>query len=173
MMTTHKKDDLLSLIRLATDSRSDELGKQLIALDRIRMFPTEDIVNACEHLLKDEMNEHSRYLIVSLLTEAAPERSIPDIVKLFQAKEDFVRASACGLLQRTKSHKAVTPLLTALKNDPSADVRLGAAYVLGELGVKRALPDLESVVLFDDGITSDGDHVKDEAKLAIEKIREN
>jgi len=63
-----------------------------------------------------------------------------DLLKELKSDDEAVRAEAALLLK--SNPKAVPALIDRLENDPSDEVRLWAAFALGELGQKSAVPAL-------------------------------
>lgn len=82
-----------------------------------------------------------------------------------------VRGHAAEALAYLKKRRSFTVLLAALK-DPKAEVRWWAAFALGELGDKRALPELKRVASVDKGRARSGSSVRSEARRACDRLSE-
>ncbi len=84
-----------------------------------------------------------------------------------------MRQHICGLLSDDKNEQSIEPLIRTMLNDPDNDVRRMAAWALGKLRDKRALPALRWVQEHDHGAGFEGRTVSDEAARAIENILED
>jgi HEAT repeat protein len=104
------------------------------------------------------------------LVEIAPERASKLIVPLLESPEPILREDICGLLSKCGDEKAVAPLMEVLQNDRDADVRFLAAFALGKIGDRRAIPALEWARRHDDGMDFDGHPVRNAAEDAINEI---
>ena len=82
-----------------------------------------------------------------------------------------VRGAAAEQLGMIGNRTAVPVLLAALQ-DPETEVRFWSAYALGQLGVKRAIPALESLAKRDTGAVPQFGSIAAEARQAIQHIRQ-
>jgi HEAT repeat protein len=74
------------------------------------------------------------------------ETAIPSLVEALTHREWLVRLHAAESLGKTKSRKAVGPLLMTLSNDADSAVREDAIRALGEIGAPEAVDGLLAVL---------------------------
>jgi HEAT repeat protein len=100
------------------------------------------------------------------------KRAVEPLLKtLTQRSEDErVRSQAAESLGFLKDKRAAGPLIVALK-DPSTEVRFWSAFALGQLGDRRALPQLKRLATTDKTILDGWWEVSKEASDAIACIR--
>ena len=87
-----------------------------------------------------------------------------------QREDPKVRGLAAEALAGLR-HRGVAAALIAALSDQSAEVRFWAAFGLGQLRSRRALPDLELLAANDDAVLPGWGAVREEATRAIEYIR--
>lgn len=91
-------------------------------------------------------------------------------VLLNHKEEAKVRGEAAEALALLRDTRAVVPLIECLKDD-SPEVRFWSAYALGELGDKKALPELERLATIDEAVLPEWGKISNEAASAIESIQ--
>lgn len=80
--------------------------------------------------------------------------------------DEELRIEAIAALAEIGSTNAVEPLIAAMREDNSKDVRCSAAKALGDIGDDRAIPSLEAMR------TDENEGVRKAAALALKKTSE-
>lgn len=84
--------------------------------------------------------------------EAAGEEAVPALLVALRSNDVNVRRNAADILGYIASPRATSALIQSLGNDPVADVRLNAAWGLGEIKDASALPILERASVLDTSV---------------------
>ena len=120
--------------------------------------------------LKSKSTEH-RAAAAYVLGMTREPRAVSHLeVILADTRESpSVRGHAAEALAYLKKRRSFHVLLSAL-DDPEPEVRWWAAFALGELGDKRALPELKRIGSTDNGKARDGSSVRGEARRAWKRL---
>jgi HEAT repeat protein len=115
------------------------------ALESLRPLDQAQVVSAIVPHLTAERDTLRRAAIYVLwksdLSEIGP--AVPPLLKLLGHEEDFTRGMASLALAERKVAESFASLTEMVQNDASAYARRCAAYALGRLGDRRAVPVLE------------------------------
>lgn len=122
--------------------------------------------------LKSKSIEHRTAAVYALGMMREPRAVTHLEAMVANTKESpTVRGYAVEALAYLKKRRSFNVLIAAL-NDPEPEVRWWAAFALGELGDKRALPELKRVASVDKGRAQDGSSVRSEARRAYNRLSE-
>ncbi len=101
------------------------------------------------------------------------DKAVEPLVSILsdRTQEPRVRGMAAEALSDINDSRAITPLIAAL-TDVSVEVRFWAAFALGKLGNRQALPELERLAATDETILPGWWAVSREATEAIQRIQE-
>jgi HEAT repeat protein len=136
----------------------------------LAVLKTRSVVPKLISSLKSKSIEHrsAAAYTLGMMREA---RAITYLEAMLADKHESstVRGHAAEALAYLKKRRSFAVLLSALK-DPQAEVRWWAAFALGELGDKRALPELKRVALVDKGKARNGFSVRVEARRAYDRL---
>ena len=92
----------------------------------------------------------------------SPEKVVEPLINLLSSNDKFTRGMAATALGELRANKAFNQILKLLEEDESSYVRRSAAYGLGVLGNKSAIPYLKQA------LNDDNELVRDNAKYALE-----
>lgn len=136
------------------------------------MLKTKSVVPKLFSALKSKSIEHRTAAVYALGMMREP-RAVTHLEAMLADKKEFptVRGHAAEALAYLKKRRSFTVLMLALK-DPEPEVRWWAAFALGELGDKRALPELKRVASVDKGRAQGGSSVRSEARCAYNRLLE-
>ncbi|WP_425514243.1 HEAT repeat domain-containing protein [Deinococcus aestuarii] len=81
-----------------------------------------------------------------------------------------IRWGACHVLAKYGTERSVRHVIEVFLNDPDANVRHVAAYTLGCLGSRRAIPALRHGLLHDSGTDHEGHPIAQIAADALEHL---
>lgn len=133
-------------------------------------FAGSEVIEVLSEIMLSDPDPEMQGYAARTLVEIAPERASELIVPLLESPEPILREDICGLLSNCGDEKATMPLMEVLQNDRDADARFLAAFALGKIGDRRAIPALEWARQHDDGIDFDGHRVRNAAEDAISEI---
>jgi hypothetical protein len=83
-----------------------------------------------------------RCAAIEALGRVDAARAVEQLVPLLSDPEVVIRWVTCGTLSTPEALAAVEPLLAVLRNDLDPQVRNSAAYALGHIGSRAAIPAL-------------------------------
>jgi HEAT repeat protein len=138
----------------------------------LSILKTRSVVPKLISSLKSQWIEHRSAAAYALGMMREP-RAIAHLEAVLADRKESptVRGHAAEALAYLKKRRSFTVLLSAL-DDPEPEVRRWAAFALGELGDKRALPELKRVALLDKGGARKGSSVRVEARRAYDRLSE-
>lgn len=160
------------LFELGTSDQLDDIVRRTDVQERIEQFAHSELIAAATLVLKMVCEPYTKLYTLELLVEEEPNMVIPFLLDSLNSTDPVIRRWSCSLLARTKSTQLLDRLMDVLAADPSADVRVIAAYALGWIGDVRALSALNKAFKKDHEQDSEGVTVSDEAQEAIKKIRQ-
>lgn len=141
--------DLRSYSAVALGKLGDERG---VAALKEGLFNQQDY-NLCQPLL--QLGKPGLKVLMEALGQSDPE----------------LRKKAVMVLGLVQDNEVMTALIEVLEHDQNNEVRLAAIGGLGNLRAWDALPILTELANNDSAVTSWGESLKDEAKVAIQKIK--
>ena len=159
------------LFELGTTDLIDDIIRRWDVYERIRQFTHSELVQAGTLVLNMVCEQNTKFYTVELLAEDEPDLVLPFLLESLHSTYPDVRRWSCGILAETGSLQAANRLMYILAYDPSADVRVVAAYALGRIGDPRAIPALMHAIEKDYEQDFEGIKVSDEAEEAIKRIR--
>jgi HEAT repeat protein len=128
---------------------------------------TVDLIRTLEGDSSADVRFYSIYALGLLQSDSA---ITPILAVLNDEKEDpKLRGMAAETLSSFHNGRSVDSLIACL-SDSQAEVRFWAAFALGELGARKALPALVRVAKYDQSSLPDGASISNEASEAIDKI---
>lgn len=139
------------------------------AVSKLKQFEREKTIHILSELLH-ETDQDLRCDAAEALVRIDSDRTMSLLFPLLRDDDSTVRWNTCGLLHDFGDERAIPWLIDVLSDDPQGDIRLIAAYALGEIGDNSALPVLHRAVQLDDGIDSDGRTIRQAAEEAIQRI---
>lgn len=160
------------LFELGTTDLIDDITRRWDVYERIRQFTHSELAKAGALVLNMVCEQNTKFYTIELLVEDEPDLVLPFLLESLHSTYPDVRRWSCGMLAETGSLKAANRLMYVLVYDPSADVRVIAAYALGRIGDPRALPALIQASENDHEHDFDGIAVSDVAQEAVKKIRQ-
>lgn len=125
------------LPQLITALRSEDWIVRMHAAKALSRVRNADTVAPLIPLLQDKVKAVREEAVAALA--AIGEAAIPSLLEALQHDEWLVRLHAVESLGKTRSHRAVEPLLSALFNDRDSAVREDAVRALGEIGDPQAI----------------------------------
>ncbi len=146
-----------------------EPGAREEAISTLRALDREAVIRELTGLLNDRDPE-SRCDASEALLLIDADQAIDRIPPLVTDPVSAVRWNTCGLLHDFGDRRAIPMLVQVLLGDPEGDVRLMAAYALGEIGDHTAVSALRQASQSDDGTDHEGRRVRDAAAEAAERI---
>ena len=161
-----QKRAVVSLLSAFTDHRlSWEAAKALGVINSRRA------VKPLIHWLLEAREKEQRAAAAYALGLLADARTIDPLVKVLDdpTVDPKVRGHAAEALAHLANDQAARHLVTALK-DRSVEVRFWAAFALGQLRYKRALPELKKLLTSDHAFLPGWGKISDAAKEAIVNI---
>jgi HEAT repeat protein len=166
---------LLPMLRHSTPAVRYEAAKCLLDLGGELIF------KSCLDLLVNDKLARTREVAAYILGFLFDERATDSLIEvLVNRQEDAnVRAQAAEALgiifqladQRRRGFKRTAVALTKVLTDSAPEVRFWAAYALGVMRWRGALPELEQLAATDNAMCSGWWLVRDEASDAIALIR--
>lgn len=121
-------------------------------------------------LIKNEKETQTLANIAEIIIESKIENKLNLILPILKADDYVLRRHICGLLSKCDNKLAIDVLIERLLTDPSADVRVAAAYSLGKIGDKSTLQFLQQAEETDFSTDSEGVKVSQEASDSIVTI---
>lgn len=85
-------------------------------------------------------------IVLNMLGQMEVKEAVPEIVRLLKDDNKIVRASAMWALGKIGDESAVAELKKVMLNDSDKDCRMAAAFSLGMLGSKKAIPYLKQAL---------------------------
>ncbi len=158
------------VLRLLAEFHSFVPGARVEAVSALKALDRGAVVEELGRLLESPDPE-LRCDAAEALLRIDAHQTIELVLPLLADPTSTTRWHTCGLLHDFGDRRAIAMLVQVLLNDPDADVRLAAAYALGEVGDGSVLPTLLHTVQWDDGTDYEGRRVRDGATEAIESIR--
>jgi HEAT repeat protein len=136
----------------------------------LSILKTKSIVPELISSLKSPSIDHRSAAAYALGMMREP-RAVPHLEAMVADRKESatVRGHAAEALAYLKKQRSFPVLLSAL-DDPEPEVRRWAAFALGELGDKRALPELKRVALLDKSKARNGSSVRVEARRAYNRL---
>ena len=165
----HKPIDARRVTSLLAELHSFEPGAREQAIATLNALDRGAVIRELVSLLNSRDLELRCDAAESLL-RIDSNQTIDLVLPLLADLESTVRWATCGLLHDFGDQRVIPWLVPVLLNDPAADVRLMAAYALGEIGDHSTLPSLRQASQSDDGEDYEGRRVRDAATEAIENI---
>lgn len=139
-------DDRFALLRKLRDGDLDE---QLEAIRKLQGMPDPQVVDALIEALRDESKDpFVREDSAEALGKIGNPKAIPPLIEAFRemdAENSDLWWKASRALLKIKDSAVVDALCEALQHD-IPQVRMGAAYTLGEIGDTRAVESLIPVL---------------------------
>lgn len=158
-------DDLKSRFYHFTDSTARRQAK----MRKLTTFPRAETLTGLEKLLNSGDSFAFRwaaYAVLRLDSAAGSAMLLP----FFDSADAEVRYHLSGLAGDYGDAQLVEPLIRVLQTDSVPENRHLAAFSLGKLGDKRAIPALEHARLHDKGEDFEGRTVASAATEALERI---
>jgi HEAT repeat protein len=157
-----------ALVKCLNDKDADLRSEAARALGTLGDARTAlNLIGALERDSSADVRFYSIYALGLLQSDSA---IAPILGVLDDEKEDpKVRGMAAETLSFFRSERTVESLMACL-SDPQVEVRYWAAFALGELGARKALPALMRLARTDQSSLPDGRSVSNEAAEAIDKI---
>ena len=155
--------------RLLKKMRAYESEISETAYQRLTEIDREEVIEVLTQLL-DSPNSNLRCQAAETLVKLSPERGPGIILPYIESADSTFRWVICGLLSSYGTKEAVVPLINVLQSDPEADIRMLAAFALGRISDKRAVPALQRAQQHDKGTDYEGRRVADVAADAIDAI---
>jgi HEAT repeat protein len=121
-------------------------------------------------VIKNEKDTETLANIAEVIIDSKVEDKVNLILPILQSDDNVLRRHICGLLSKYNSKFAIDVLIERLQTDPSAEVRVAAAYSLGKIGDKSALQVLYRAKDIDFSTDTEGVTVSQEASDAITAI---
>jgi HEAT repeat protein len=127
---------------LVDATRSDEAMIRANAIEALQKVPNRSL-DAVKRGLRDE-NLGVRFVAAMSASELRMKEAVPDIEPLLRDPEPVVRAAAICALRNCGENVDPTPIARMLAS-PDRSLRANAAFVLGEMGDKSAVPMLRDM----------------------------
>jgi HEAT repeat protein len=159
------------LIKLLEETCASDPNVKNTAYESIRRSNRKNVISVLDQLL-DERDTNLSCQAAKILVDLDPLVGVRLVLPHLNSPDSTLRWVICGLLSNHGNKEAVLPLVNVLKNDSEADVRMLAAFALGKIGDRRAIPTLQWAQQHDYGIDYEGRRVSDVAKDAIREILE-
>jgi|SRR5688572_7811024 len=166
-LTNLQFKELFQVLQDSMDAKAREHAREkLLEIDE------EILIGFLGKVVKNDTDTEVLAYAAELIVDSNNKQRANYILPLLQYKDPILRRHICGLLGNCRDKVAVDPLIEKLQSDASADVRVIAAYALGKIGDRKALPFLtraRTALSFDfEGVT-----VSKEASYAIDEIENN
>lgn len=166
-------EDSLPKLMLAMGDKSPLVRRQAIqALGELK-FASSYIVELMEQALNSDSNVEVRTASAYSLGLLADQESLAQLIRtLIDTNEDpIVRGMAAEALINFRNSSTIPSLIASL-SDEASEVCFWAAFALGQLSAKEALPELKRLAETDHTEGSDWYKVSQEATDAIRIINE-
>ena len=153
--------EAVTIISTSTEQDGEKI-KSVFAL--LKDLPQKQVLEELIVYLNSDIPEIRRAAIFTIYKNKWDnhEKADEPLIRLLRHKEDFTRGMAAVALGELKVDHAFNQIVKLLKSDKSGYVRRSAAYALGVLGNKEAIPYLKQALNDPDGL------VRNNAKGALE-----
>lgn len=158
------KSSVKEAVTIISTSTEQDGGKIKSAFALLKDLPQKQVLEELIVYLNSDIPEIRRAAIFTIYKNKWDNHKKADepLIRLLRHKEDFTRGMAAVALGELKVNHAFNQIVKLLKSDKSGYVRRSAAYALGVLGNKEAIPYLKQALNDPDGL------VRNNAKGALE-----
>lgn len=157
---------VLHLVKALQSRTGSEREATFREIARLGSESVKQVLVAALPILAPEFRAYSAEVLLRLNLQDSVEHVVP----LLSEPDTELRYYVCGLLSNYGDKTAVQPLIDVLRNDPDADVRGIAAFALGKIGDRRAIPVLRKAQQEDDAVGSEGHRVSRIAEEALKAV---
>lgn len=152
---------------------SMDVADRRFARDVILNLPRDKMSALISDVLQYEDDTEILAYCAEILASKYEEKPSELLISLANHPDSEIRRHVLGLLSKYMLLSINELMILRLKGDPSANVRVVAAFGLGKLGFDASIPFLEAVVENDFERDQDGTMVSESAQIAIERIKLN
>lgn len=164
-LTEHQLKGYFKILLDSMDARA-----RMQARSRLLEADESILVEFLDTIIKTETDTAALAYAAELIVESNIGQKANHILLLVQSLDSVLRRHICGLLGNCRDKVALDILIERLQSDVSADVRVVAAYALGKIGDRKALPILIWAKDYDLSIDFEGVVVSQQANRAIDEI---